>query len=553
MKEKESKENVLEEVDVKEDDSLEEKVEECATKPKGLVNKEKKSNKAVIFVILLMVIVLVGGCLFLLLNDKTSETEKTKTEQKEYKSEYRISGNSLEKFDLYFLQLENGAKNKVYSPLSIKYALEMLGEGSSGDSKAQIDSVIGDYKANKYTNSQHMSFANAMFIRNSYKDAINSEYIQTLSNKYNAEIVYDSFDNASNMNAWVNNKTLGLINNLFDDETVQDQNYILTNALAIDMEWNKLIQATTERFKDRYSVSYAHENFSAWVMVIDDDCYGSVSFNNGTINAKSVEVGAALNNYDIVTVLGEENIRKTVGEEYKKWLTTKEASYYEPEQDVDKYLDTYIAELNSNYKRVDSSTDFSLYVDDDVKVFAKDLKEYDGTTLQYVGIMPKKVSLENYVKDIDATKVNNLIGNLKEIKSENFKDGVVTKITGKIPLFKFDYELDLVKDLQKLGITDVFDINKANLSLISSKEKSYISDASHKATIEFSNEGIKAAAATQAGGAGAIGGGFEYLYDVPVEEIDVTFDNPYMFLIRDKKTGEVWFVGTVYEPIVNDR
>jgi len=31
------------------------------------------------------------------------------------------------------------------------------------------------------------------------------------------------------------------------------------------------------------------------------------------------------------------------------------------------------------------------------------------------------------------------------------------------------------------------------------------------------------------------------------KKIDLTFDNPYMFVIRDKDTGEVWFTGTVYE------
>ena len=45
-----------------------------------------------------------------------------------------------------------------------------------------------------------------------------------------------------------------------------------------------------------------------------------------------------------------------------------------------------------------------------------------------------------------------------------------------------------------------------------------------------------------------LGGGFEYLYEVPVEHIDLTFDSPYLFLIRDVDTGEVWFTGTVYEP-----
>ena len=49
-------------------------------------------------------------------------------------------------------------------------------------------------------------------------------------------------------------------------------------------------------------------------------------------------------------------------------------------------------------------------------------------------------------------------------------------------------------------------------------------------------------------GAGG-GGGFDYIYDVPVENVDLTFNKPYMFIIRDKSTGEVWFTGTVYNPL----
>ena len=56
-------------------------------------------------------------------------------------SAYRLSGNSLEDFDLFFLQLENEKKNKIYSPLSIKYALEMLEEGANGETKDQINSM----------------------------------------------------------------------------------------------------------------------------------------------------------------------------------------------------------------------------------------------------------------------------------------------------------------------------------------------------------------------------------------------------------------------------
>ena len=50
------------------------------------------------------------------------------------------------------------------------------------------------------------------------------------------------------------------------------------------------------------------------------------------------------------------------------------------------------------------------------------------------------------------------------------------------------------------------------------------------------------------GGLGDAFCGFDYKYEVPVEVIDLTFDKPYIFLIRDKKTGEIWFSGSVYEP-----
>ena len=129
-----------------------------------------------------------------------------------------------------------------------------------------------------------------------------------------------------------------------------------------------------------------------------------------------------------------------------------------------------------------------------------------------------------------------------------FKEGVLTKIYGYIPKFNFEYNLDLMEDLKKQGITNVFDSQKADLSNMVDGD-AYISSALHKANIEFTQDGIKAAAVTFIGGAGA-GSPFDYEFEVPVEEIDITFDKPYMFLIRDKENGETWFMGTVYEPLL---
>ena len=168
--------------------------------------------------------------------------------------------------------------------------------------------------------------------------------------------------------------------------------------------------------------------------------------------------------------------------------------------------------------------------------------------------MPKSGELGDYIKSLDAEGVATIINNLKTSSTiDSYKDGVVTKIHGSIPFFNYNYDMGSFKEnLQELGIIDVFYETKANLSnmvdLEATDDNAFIMDVLHKADIDFSNDGIKAAAATAAvGGFGAAGGGFNYEWEVPIEEIDLTFDKPFLFIIRDKASGEVWFTGAVYE------
>ena len=503
-----------------------------------------KNKKIIIITTIIVLLISISIILFIKFNKEKKYDDPIIKE----KAVYSIKSNSLEPFDLYFLQLENKKENKIYSPLSIKYALSMLAEGSEGESKKQILDIIYDYKTNKYENNKNISLANALFIKEIYKDKINNNYKTTLIDKYNAEVIIDSFMSPVNINSWVNNKTLGLINNLFDD--ISEENLILINALAIDMEWeDKFIHAYPNV---PVSVNYKHEKFS-W---FGPDEVTEKEFNDIEEKISGMKIIASVNKYDIVNILGENKIRKTVKEELIKYLNENNLTIrnvYNEDNKTDEelfelYLDNYIEEINSNYKKIDASTDFSFYTDENIKVFAKSLKEYNGKQLEYIGIMPLNKNLDEYVKNITAQDINNLLGQLKKIELNNFKDGVVTKITGFIPKFKFDYELDLMNDLKTLGIKNVFEIGKANLKNITSDEL-YINKISHKSNIEFTQDGLKAAAITYAGGKGA-GEIFNYYFEVPVEEIDLTFDKPYMFIIRDKKTQEVWFTGTVYNPLL---
>ena len=508
------------------------------------VNKKNSKNK---IVIILLLLVIIGAIIFLgiKINSKKPTQNTTVVEDNNAHLAYRITDNSLGDFDLYFLQLENEKKNKIYSPLSIKYALEMLAEGANGDTKKQITDIVGEYSPIKYVNSNNMSFANGLFVKDTFKESIKEDYINTLISKYNAEVVYDSFNTPDKFNSWVSNKTFKLIDNLADD--IKDEDFILVNALAIDMEWVNKIQ---EEYKD-YRVNFPHEDYSKFLSSLNGQGYHALKFDGVDTERKSVEIGAVANKYDIINVIGSGTIRQTVSEKYQEWLNSEDYKYNScnpgQDPDVNTFVDKYIEEISVGYKQISSSTDFYFHVDDDVKVFAKDLKEYDGTTLQYIGIMPKKANLDEFIKNSGADTIKNYINNLKGIKYDNFKDGVITEIYGYIPMFKFDYELDLIGDLNKMGVVNIFDANKADLSNLTTS-KVAIDKATHKANIEFSNVGIKAAAATAMGGKGAGSCGFDYLFEVPVEKIDLTFDKPYLFLIRDKNSGEIWFTGTVYEP-----
>ena len=332
-----------------------------------------KKNNAVKYIIVLVILCVFigGGFLVTKLSGKSSpkETNKGSISKKDYNTKYSISGNGLDEFDLYFMKEHNDSKNNVYSPLSIKTALAMLSDGANGDTKGQIVSVIGDYKPTKYTNSKNMSFANAMFINNNYKDSVKKAYIENLEKKYSAEVQYDSFTTPDIVNKWVDAKTFGQIKNMVDD--VSSFTFVQVNALAIDMEWVDKFQKKSSENK-AYYVSFPHQRFFNYVNDLDGD-FDGVMFDE-KYEAQSGEFAGVINRYDIVKELGEDNIRKTISDEYSAWLKEDPCGTASSEPDVDTYVNKFVSELKETYKHVSNSTDYYLYNDNDVKAFAKDLK-----------------------------------------------------------------------------------------------------------------------------------------------------------------------------------
>ncbi|KAG9468465.1 alpha-1-antitrypsin-like protein GS55-MS [Eleutherodactylus coqui] len=104
-----------------------------------------------------------------------------------------------------------------------------------------------------------------------------------------------------------------------------------------------------------------------------------------------------------------------------------------------------------------------------------------------------------------------------------------------IPKVSITGELDLVKELQALGITDVFS-DHADLSGITGGSNLKVSKALHKAALDIDEEGTEAAAAT------AIG----------IKKLSLPFhfkvDSPFIFTMIFKDTGTVGFTGRIINP-----
>jgi serpin B len=424
-------------------------------------NEEKKQIKislgmAISLIILLVVIItiIIGVAVVNkkeTTNSSGSSTNEVIVEPKEENNGDLNDEIAKSDFSIRFLKLENNKKNMIYSPLSIKYALNMLKEGANGNTKTQIENVIGKQNLTNYNNiDKVLSLANGVYIRDTYAKDVKENYKKILTERYNAEINYDSFSNANNINGWIEYKTLGIIKNMLRDETVQnpDNIMLLINALAIDMKWKNQFDPKDTGSSDFYLEDGS--KMSATTMHLED---------------------------------ASENI-----------------SYYK---------DTNITALTMN------------------------LEEYEGTQLEFVAIMPEK-NLSEYIETFTMDEFNNIVKKSK--LASKTKNGVDISI----PRFSFDYDLQLKKDLKKLGITDAFDSNLADFSKISDEEI-YVSDALHKANIDFTEKGVKAAAVTVI----YMTCGVALEEDKPVE---INIDKPFLYIIRDKNTGEVWFVGTVYEP-----
>lgn len=117
---------------------------------------------------------------------------------------------------------------------------------------------------------------------------------------------------------------------------------------------------------------------------------------------------------------------------------------------------------------------------------------------------------------------------------------VETGVQMQLPKFKFSYdEKEMKQILSAMGMGVAFDASNADFTRINSNGGLFISEVKHKTFIETNEEGTEAAAVTSVG---------IELTSVGEGPVPFIVDKPFIFLITEKSTGTILFIGAVYNP-----
>ena len=158
-----------------------------------------------------------------------------------------LSG-SMADFSLALLQSSyRSGENTILSPYSMYLTLAMTANGAAGDTRSQMESILGMsveelnlYALNlQTTNNAEVTTANSIWLRDSFSPL--ETYLQTLKDHYDPQVYSVPFDpeTLNTMNRWIETHTNGRITNALDRMDANVMLYLI-NTLTFDASWKTL-------------------------------------------------------------------------------------------------------------------------------------------------------------------------------------------------------------------------------------------------------------------------------------------------------------------------
>jgi len=171
--------------------------------------------------------------------------------------------------------------------------------------------------------------------------------------------------------------------------------------------------------------------------------------------------------------------------------------------------------------------DFNYYADETVQII--DLPYGDGNFSMTVFLPRANNILDEFIAGLDLLRWQNYIEVLD-----------TTSVLLELPKFKLEYKLTLNAVLKKLGMGVAFEPGQADFSRIVDDVDLFISKVLHKTFVQVDEEGTEAAAVTVVE--------MRYTSIEPPARTAMRVDRPFMFVLRERQSGTILFMGKILNP-----
>lgn len=159
------------------------------------------------------------------------------------------------------------------------------------------------------------------------------------------------------------------------------------------------------------------------------------------------------------------------------------------------------------------------------------VKYYQGGRYAFVALLPdKEISILDYVEGLDGQQLKALLDNPTSVT-----------VVATMPKFKSEMQVDLQEVLKEMGMDLLFDMEQADFTAMGTCPEGnlYINQILHKTYLEVEEEGTCGGAVTMVGmNCGAAP-------EEPEEQMVVTLDRPFVYLVVDTSSMFPVFMGTV--------
>jgi len=155
-----------------------------------------------------------------------------------------------------FKKSVSGQDNSLISPLSVMLALAMAANGASGETRSQMEALLGGgaplSELNEYLYSyaknlpseakSKLDIANSIWFKDTKSLQVEPGFLQINADYYDAAAYKAPFDASTEraVNDWVKKSTDGMIDKILAPNEITDYCLILLNAITFEAEWQSV-------------------------------------------------------------------------------------------------------------------------------------------------------------------------------------------------------------------------------------------------------------------------------------------------------------------------